>query len=215
MQKRIFGPSNYFIVAVGFITLIMAGCLGGLKQAPPEKRYYVLKAARPDTPVPSHTLDANLKVRDFRVSPDYAGRELIYRTGQNAYESDYYNGFLVPPSRMITQTTRLWFNDSGLFRHVTIPGSDVDAEYILEGAVTCLYGDFTISKTPHSVLEIQFFLTKDAPSGYEILFDKTYREERPLQTKSPAGLVASLNSSLDTILSDLEKDIRQALSARR
>ena len=147
MKRRVFGPSK-ILVALTFAALVMSGCLGGLKQAPPSQRFYVLKASRQDAPVSSFQADANLKVRDLRVSPDFAGRELTYRTGESSYEADYYNLFLIAPSQMITQTARRWFHDSGLFRHVTIPGSDVGAEYILEGAVTSLYGDFTIARPP-------------------------------------------------------------------
>ena len=162
------------IVIIGIFGMfpLMAGCVN-LEKGYPEKRYFILDASR-DEDISSPDTENVLTVRRFRVSPKYEGKGLVYRHGELRYESDFYNEFFVSPVSMFTEEIRKRLAGSGLFKHVVDPSSILDTTYVLEGAVTALYGDYRVSTAPKAVLEIQFFLLQETDSNPKIIFQNQY-----------------------------------------
>jgi len=189
------------LLAVGLLT----GCAP--KKSYPEKRYYVLDASRAgEASAPPN--EAVLSVRRFSVSPRYEGKGFVYRDGDLSYQSDFYNGFLISPSSLVTEEVRQWLAASGLFQRVVASASHLEATEILEGNVVALYGDYRETASPVAVLEVQFFLIKDVSARSEVVFQKEYRETVSLNERSAKALVNGWNTALGQILTALEQDLR-------
>jgi ABC-type uncharacterized transport system auxiliary subunit len=115
---------------------------------------------------------------------------------------------------MITEKTRDWLADSGLFGRVSSVGSRLESTYLLEGNVVELYADFTDKSTPVAVLEVRFFLLS-GPDAYEtIALSQTYRAVSPLADRTAEAVVEALSKSLAQILTRLEADVAKALRSK-
>lgn len=213
MTRRAHALSPLVIVALlACPALFLAGCLGALRQDEPPKSFYVLDAAPPPASLASPALEGSLLVREVRVAPPFNTRDLTYRLGPSSYATDYYHLFLAQPGELVTQQVRSWLGKAGLFRHVALPGSGLPHDFVLEGLVTELYGDFTDGQGK-AVVAAQFFLLDERTPGRRVLLSSERRLEADLPENSPAGLVAAMNRALTGILQALAADI-QALSAR-
>jgi ABC-type uncharacterized transport system auxiliary subunit len=138
---------------LGF-AFVVSGCA---QSATAERKYYALDVTRAGPPAKVHT-DATLRLRRFNVDEAFASRQLVYRVDEFQYEPDYYHQFLVLPGVMITEETRDWLANSGLFDRVTAVGSRVESTYLLEGNVIDLYADFRSKSAPVAIVAIRFFL---------------------------------------------------------
>ncbi len=194
------------------ILLATAACAP--KKQPPERNFFVLEAQR--------IADNNwyepkkiLSVRGFEVSPGFRGKEIVYRKGRGQSDADFYNQYFIPPGPMLTGLTREWLDDSGMFEAVIPMGSHKEANYILEGAVISLYGDFQEEGEPASVLRMQFLLLEDDGLDYRMLMHRTYHEQVSLPGTGAGHVVQGLNKALTRILSQLEKDLAAALQNSR
>lgn len=198
------------IFAVFCLFPLMAGCVN-LEKGYPEKRYFVLDASR-DEEVTVPDAGKILTVSRFRISPKYEGKGLVYRHGELSYESDFYNEFFVSPTSMFTEEIRKRLAGSGLFKHVVAPSSLLNPTYILEGAVTALYGDYSVSTAPKAVMEIQFFLLHETDSNPKIILKSQYHKEEPFIINTPDALVKSWNTALNQILAEFENDLKEYIS---
>jgi len=200
------------ILIIGIFGLFpfMVGCVN-LEKGYPEKRYFILDTSR-DTEISSPDTGAVLTVCRFRVSPQYEGKGLVYRLEELSYESDFYNEFFVSPASLITEETRKRLAGSGLFKHVVDLASHLDPTYVLEGAVTALYGDYRVNTAPKAVLEMQFFLLNETSTSPKIIYQSQYYKEEPLKGNTPDALVKSWNKALDQILTEFETDLKEIIS---
>lgn len=190
------------------ILLATAACAP--QKQPPERNFFVLEAARA---VDNHWHEPQkiLSVRDFEVSPGFRGKEIVYRKGRGQSEADFYNQYFIPPGAMLTDATREWLADSGMFEAVIPMGSHKEADYLLEGAVISLYGDFQERREPAAVLRMQFLLLEDDGPDYRLLMHRTYREQVSLPGTGAGHVVQGLNKALTRILTQLEKDMASAI----
>jgi cholesterol transport system auxiliary component len=183
--------------------LLVTGACVNVKQGPPEKRYYALtvtRAAKPDSNGTAYVL----RVKPFRVSALYEDKGFVYRDGELNYISDFYNEFLVSPGPMLTGEVVKWLNASKVFKTVLDTPSQVLPEYVLEGAVTSLYGDFRDLKNPKAVMEIQFFLiAADLPKA-GVVAQGQFRKELAITSPTASALVKGWNDALVGILIDFE-----------
>ncbi len=111
---------------------------------------------------------------------------------------------------LITEEVRNWLSESGLFKYVVDSTNGVEADYILEGNINQLYGDFRAPNTPKAALGIQFVLIEEVSANPKIVFQNNYRREMALSSNSPEDLVKGWNEALQQILTALEKDLRAA-----
>jgi cholesterol transport system auxiliary component len=196
----------FFFSSCLLLFLTLMGCTS-LNKNYPERNYYIFNVSiqqRNLSPVSGTVLD----VPRFDISPSFAGTEFVYRIGDLSYQSDFYNQFLRPPASLITEGARKWLSESGLFKYV-VNSSYGRPNYVLEGNVNELYGDFRAHDTPKAVLGIQFFLIDEAPANPKIIFQNNYRREVALSSKSPGELVKGWNEALQQILTALDEDLRK------
>lgn len=204
------------IAVPGFIGLclvlfVLGGCVN-LDRSYPEKHSYVLEAVRPGETRASIP-ETVLKVRKFRVSPAFEGKELVYRANDARYEGDFYNEWFVPPNALITQQIVNWLTRAGLFQYVMDSSGPLPATHMLEGTLTALYGDYRATPAK-AVLAVQFFLLHEASSQAEVLWHQEYRKEVDVMDQKPEALLSGWNEALRRILSEVEEDLARTLRPR-
>lgn len=192
------------------LVLIAGGCAGGTAH---DKQYYILEAARPGEAI-QPPIDASLEVHRFSVDVAFSTKGLVYRLDEFEYETDAYRQFLIAPGIMITERTRDWLADSGLFGRVLPVSSRVAADYTLEGNVTALYGDFSNESAPAAVVEIRFFLLENTDPTETVAVAQTYRAATPVRDRTAEVFVEALDRSLADILARLEADLQKVLIGR-
>jgi len=195
-----------------FVLFVFSAC-SGLQKSYPERNYYVIEANIGNPKVNNITSDAILKINRFNISPENkSSNEFVYRLGNDRVKSDFYNQFFINPRNMIGIQTIEWISNSNLFEYVFLSNSDVDEDYILNGNISKLYGDF--SDSPLAVMEIEIlFLIKDKENNSKrIIFFKWYTEEIKIASTAPNDLVEGWNKALTSILANLENDIIQYVS---
>ena len=198
------------LLALGLgLSLAAAGC-GALRREYPERQQFVLDATPPqsvDPPVRAGVLG----VSRFRASPLLAGTSFVYRTGEQTFESDFYNVFWTPPAALIANETGNWLRASGIFVAVVDPTSPVPRAYTLEGAIAELYGDYRNPGQPAAVMGLRFALLDAQEREPRVLFHKDYSVSCPIATQTPSALAAGWNAALSEILAALEADMRATL----
>jgi cholesterol transport system auxiliary component len=179
------------------LALLCFGCVS-LERSFPEKRYFVIEVqeSKPANPGNGQTVS----IPNFQISPRYADRDFVYRTSQTEYESDFYNQFLTPPAVMITEETRKALASSSGFKFVVGASSPLTANFVLEGAINALYGDFRSPGAPAAVLEIEIFLHNENPANPGIVLHKRYMKSVGLKERSPEALVRGWSQALEAIV---------------
>ncbi len=187
------------------ISMVLSGC--GSRTAF-NQREYILEASR-TRPQQEVSKDIILDVESFNIDTAFSTKNLVYRKNQSEYETDFYNKFLISPEDMISDKTRGWLSESGLFKLVLEPGSYSDATHVLEGNITALYGDFRERLSSKATMKIRFFLVK--LSDKSVVFTKTYESINEAQSKTAGALVEAFDKCLINILSNLEQDLQEQL----
>ena len=207
---RISHVLTFFCSSLLPIALAAGGCATATSH---EERHYILEAVREGNAVRPARV-GSLEVLRFSVDTAFAGKNLIYRLGELQYEADYYHQFLVAPGIMITEKTRRWLADSGLFHNVVPVGTRIAADYTLEGNVTALYGDFANESAPVAVMEVRFFLLENAGGGENAVFAETYKAASPVPSRAADDFIDAMNRSLVEILGRLETDLQKVLAGK-
>lgn len=188
--------------------LIVGGCTGG---SPRNEQHFILEAVRQGSPVRPATV-VSLEVHRFSVDAAFATKNLVYRLGEFKYEADSYRQFLISPGTMITEKTRDWLADSGVFSSVLPVGSRIVPNYTLEGNVIALYGNFTDEAAPTAVMEIRLFLLENTEGRERVIYSKTYRTATAVPSRATDDFIDALNRSLVEILTRLEADLQEVLA---
>lgn len=189
-------------------SLALSGCA---RPVSANSRFYMLQTSRPAAQAVREG-KAVLAVPRFTIDAAYANRGLVYRLDEHRYESDAYNEFLISPTVMITERTRDWLTQSGLFAQVLGSGSGAEPTHRIEANIAALYGDFRDKRAPKAVMEIRFFLLRiEGGADPVIVMAKSYAATADVATAGPEGLVAGLDRCLQTILTELEKDVAGAV----
>jgi len=201
--------SWFSVCAAAAAGALACGCVN-LTRSSPEKRYYVLEVTRPEAEEPSAGAPG-LELRSLRGSPTGMGKGFLYRMKDGTFASDFYQEFLLPPEKIVTERARAWLTRSGLFGYVAAPGSQLVPDLVLEGSLTSVYGDFAVDGAPRAVLEVQFFLLRERGAETDLLLSRDYREEIPIENGEPRSLLGGWEEGLGRILESLERDLRAAL----
>jgi hypothetical protein len=183
----------------------LAGCVD-LKSAYPEKRFYTIEATRsgPARTGPEGTV---LRVRRFSASRLFEGSELVHRTADAEYDSDFYSVFFAPPAAQVGEQAQRWLSLSKVFGTVVGTGSSLAETHVLEGNLIALYGDRRASKVPVAVLEVQFMVVGLSSDPAAVLLQRSYREEIALPRDDAESLVRGWGQGLSRVLGALEEDL--------
>lgn len=150
--------------------------------------------------------DLWLKIGAFSVAPPFDGKSLVYRVGDQRYEKDFYNAYITLPGDMISNATRQWLNQSGIFRIAVGQGSSFFPYYTLQASVDELYGDYRAK--PEAVVSIQFFLmVTNANSKNPLITTRRFTKRIALPDNTPQALVLGQQQALAEILQQFEADV--------
>lgn len=188
------------------VSLFCFGCVS-LERSYPDKRYFVIEVAGAKSGNPGD--GQILSMSNLQISPRYADRGFVYRTSDAEYESDFYNQFLSSPAVMISEEARKALAASSKFKFVVAPSSSLIANYVLEGSINSLYGDFRKPSAPAAVLEIEFFLHNENSANPGIVLQKRYLKAVPLKERSPEALVRGWSEALESIVSTFVADVSE------
>ncbi len=190
-----------------FVLVAASGCVD-LKAEYPERRFYTLSAERLGAAtVPAK--DGVLRVRRFTASKVCDGSELVTRTGDSEYETDFYNAFFAPPVMQLTEQVQRWLGAAGLFSAVVGGGSSLAETHVLEGNMVALHIDER-DKRSAAVLEFQVLLIRVGSDPAAVVFQKTYKGSELVKPGSPESAVKAWNVVLQRILMELEADLLKA-----
>jgi cholesterol transport system auxiliary component len=184
----------------------VTGCTG-LTKSHPKKNTFILDVER-NASETNIVLKSFLKIKGFRMAPQYEGKGFVYRIGALRFESDFYNQFFISPSVLLAEETREWISQAGIFERVLAPDSRLDAKYVLEGEVQALYGDYIEKDVPKAVLGIAMTLIRYEKHSPRPVFQKTYQSAFRLDKNTPESLVKGWNQGLHEILTRFEEDLR-------
>jgi cholesterol transport system auxiliary component len=191
------------------ILLVIPSCLN-TQSIYPEKKYYMLEISQKN-PATHKAKKGILRIAKIRMSPPYTGKGFIYKKCENTYDTDFYNEFLISPDDMLAELVRKWMASSGMFERVTCSPGHFKENYILEGAVTTLNGDYTNIDSPYAVLCIQFFLIKDSGLNYQLIFQKNYAKKVAIKKHNTQSLVQGWNKALKQIMIDFQSEMEKKL----
>jgi cholesterol transport system auxiliary component len=202
---------NRLVVRAVLLPFLFCSACVSLERSYPEKRYFVIDVG--DSAQPSKAEgNQTLLVSGLRISPRYADKSFVYRTSEAGYESDFYNQFLTSPDTMLSEEVRKGLAASPAFKYVIGPSNQLQPNYILEGSVNALYGDFRNLNAPSAVLEIEFFLHNEVSANPGVVMQKRYMKTVPLSGRSPDALVKGWSHALGAILTDLNTDLQKVKS---
>lgn len=190
--------------------VLYSGCVT-LERSYPEKRYFMIEASEG-----KHATDRGtsvLSVPNLYISPRYADRNFIYRTSETEYEADFYNQFLSAPATMISEEVRQTLASAAPFKFVVGSTNSLIPNYVLEGSINVLYGDFRNPAAPAAVMEIEFFLHNENPGNPGMVLQKRYRESVPLKETSPEALVRGWSEALEGIIDVFVADLRELVGS--
>jgi len=189
------------------VILFNSGCL---QHKAVVKDAFLLEVQRDNRSVQKSS-ESILAVQPFSIAPEFADKGIVSRTGDNQDESDFYNEYFVSPAPMITEQTRQWLSESGLFAQVLLPVSSVKPTHVLEGHIQQMVMDIRNPAAPQAVLEITFFLLQQQSRNRIVQFHKTYESTQPMKSASFQDYIAAQNAGLRTILSEMESDLASHL----
>ncbi len=199
------------VASAALLLAVLSGC--GLSRPSPVKQTYLLQAPAA-TQAAAAPRPAVLKVGTIAVAAPFRGKSMVYREGDLKYESDFYNEFFVPPSAMLTEGAATWLASAGIFKEVLPAGANADGDFVLEGFVSELYGDYRDAAKPAAVLTGKFFLIDNRVLSGVPVWQTELKQRVALSSRSPDALAAAYNTAWAAMLADLSRELAGAKLSR-
>ena len=187
---------------------LFAGC-GELKMTYTEKQMFRLCAGT-CTPEGQDSRAAGLPllVKRLDISPAFGSAEFVYRVGPNRFTQDYYNNYMTPPARLISDALLEALVNSPQFSPVSKNMIPKDV-FQLWGKITALYCDQRSPNALEAVVALSLNLDRLNKEGFTPVLAKTYSSRVPLGTDiSPNSYITALNQGLAGIVNDLLWDFQ-------
>ena len=191
---------------VAIAAVVVAGC--SLSRPAPVKQQYLL-----DPPAPVAATKAqptSVRIGNVNVAAPFRGRSFVLREADLRYETDYYNEFLVPPATMLTELTGRALERSKAFSRVVPPGYSADADWVLDGFVSSLYGDERDGKKVSADVTVSYFLFQSGGGSGMPVWTRDYHKHVPLAAPTTEAYAAALNTAFGEIFAELARDLAAA-----
>jgi uncharacterized lipoprotein YmbA len=193
--------------ALGAIAaIVLASC--ALNRPAPVKQQYLL-----DPPAPAAVAKSqptSVRVGTINVATPFRGRTFVLREADLRYETDYYNEFLVPPATMLTELTARALERSKAFARVVPAGYSADADWVLDGFVSALYGDERDGKKVSAHVTVSYYLFQSSGGSGMPAWTHDYEKQVPLATLTTEAYAAALNTAFAEIFAELTRDLAAA-----
>jgi ABC-type uncharacterized transport system auxiliary subunit len=191
-------------VLLGGVAGALAGCSVLPERPYEERREWPLEVRRPTTAVARPNAPV-LLLRALRAGPGLDARGLRTRLADGAEHIDNWEEWAVPPPQGVEECLREWLVASGLFSAVVVPGSQVTADFVLEGELVAFVGD-----EPAGVARVglSLVLLRAAGSGrFTPLTQRIMTVEAKLTGAGGPALAASLLAALAALLAEAEANL--------
>jgi uncharacterized lipoprotein YmbA len=188
---------------VALTAIVLAGC--SLSRPAPVKQQFLL-----DPPAPAAVDKAqptSVRVGTINVAAPFRGRSFVLRQADLRYETDYYNEFLVPPSTMLTELTARALDRSKAFARVIPPSYSADADWVLDGFVSALYGDERDGKKIAADVAVSYYLFQASGGSGMPVWTHDYKKHISLASTTTEGYAAALNTAFGEIFAELARDL--------
>ncbi len=190
-----------------FLSLYLVTGCSGLRNDFKDKNFYRIQGS----PMAIDTPEAGngLLVKRFSISPEFDTNSFVYRLSPTRFGTDYYNNFIVSPSRMITDVIQedLWA--SPLFSPAPIH-TMADVHFQLNGKVIDFYGDIQDKKKLRAIVTIRLILEQNTGGNFTQVLNKTYGAKVQLNAPDPSLLADGLGRGIVRILDAFYEDIHKA-----
>jgi len=199
------------VVAFGMM-LSLTGCLGLMNSKPEQEiveetpqQFYVIDV---DRGLKEHDRSQGrvLYLAPVVVTSQFQAKNIVFKVGDNAFQPQPNHTFFDTPQDMFTTQLQRWLTKTGFFKRVTLDEPD-QADYVLEVAVTGLYGDKRAGLPAQSILEMQFFMTDTNAETEEVVFQTGLHIDIDIAEMTPSNTVKGWKMGLKKLLSTLEDDL--------
>jgi hypothetical protein len=195
--------------------LLVSGCVSvDLKKPALDIKTYSIeldaphKAAFAGEPV-------SIRINAFSAVPFFNDRYLAYRSGETAYEQDFYNQLIAAPAKLIQDEVAVWLKGSPMVAVVVTPGVFSPADYAIDGRVLELSGDYRVESDPKAVLKVQLTVTGLHSGDPNVLFQKIYTAGIPMKQISAVALTEGWSQGLSQVVAGFEADFSAMLGKSR
>jgi ABC-type uncharacterized transport system auxiliary subunit len=188
--------------ALLLLGLLLAAC-GGAKL--PRDHYYRLEAAPPADPLAVPCLLGSLRVTPLRSDALTRGTVLLRSNAARPHEvlRDPYRHWVDSPTTLLQRAIADFLRQARVADVVLPVDTTLPADWLVGGRILRLETVVSAGGS-HALVELELNLVRGG--GREIVFHRSYREERP----SPAGAggaAAGINAALDGILERFLADL--------
>ena len=190
-----------------------AGCAPILERKPVEKQRFLLIAPPPEALAGPRT--GVLRVGLVRVSPPFQNRGFVFRTGDQAYTTDFYNEFAAPPGTLLRDVLVEWLRDGTHFASV-VRGTEAASGWLLETDLESLFVDARDpAAEPQAQIAIAARLLDASAADMPIRFAKRYETSERAADRSASAIAEAFSRALGRLLPELAADLDAASSRSR
>ena len=205
--------SMAYLAMVAIWIVSSLGASGCLSRTFPQKQRYVLEIEdRVADPTATAATSGRVRLARVRVSPLFARKTFVYRTGPSTYTEDFYNEFFAPPGTVLERAILHSLHGANIFGEVVEGAYRGPCDYILESNIERLYGDIRDRHDAKSVMTVIFKLRDATQSDRPVLFEQSYDIEKSVASASASEIRAGWHSAFSEIMSVLERDLRAHFS---
>lgn len=200
------------------IMLSLTGCFGGTNNKPDEalvatevpQQFYVIDV---DRGLKEHDRSEGrvLYLAPVVVTSQFRAKNIVFKVEDNAFQPQPDHEFFDTPEEMFTVQLQRWLTKTGFFKRVVVDKSQ-QADYLLEVALTGLYGDKREGLPAKSILEMQFFMTDLHATSEEVVFQTGLHIDIDIAETTPSNTVNGWKTGLKKLMSTLEDDLSSYFS---
>jgi ABC-type uncharacterized transport system auxiliary subunit len=201
---------QYFCLVIIAVSLMIVGCAGSGKPQY-EVENYILNYPAPLWNKPAK-INTSVKFNRFSIASAYNSANMIFRKDSYGLDSFNYSRWAVNPADMIADSLLRDVRESGLFQAVFSRHETDEARFVISGNVEEFF--LRMGKSDKAaVISISVLLkdTREKEIGKNIMFQKKYVREEPLQEPSPNGYCQAASLAMRVISEQITNDIYAAV----
>jgi ABC-type uncharacterized transport system auxiliary subunit len=149
-----------------------------------------------------------LLVRSLRAAPGLEARGLQWLQRDGSVHVDFYEQWAVPPAQAVEDDLRRWLADAGLFVAVIAPGSQLSADFILEGELTVFVAEPSAGRA-RAALALVLLDQRNSPT--KVLLQRTEAAEVRLADQGPQAIAEAMRAAIVEVLHRTEVAIGAAV----
>jgi cholesterol transport system auxiliary component len=189
-----------------FLAAIVALASCSLSRPTPVKAMFLLEPTMPA--VGAAPKPVSVRVGLINVAAPFRSKTFVYRDSELKYDADFYDEFFVAPAIMLSDATAKALSAANVFRRVVPAGATGDdAEYVLDGFASELYGDVRNPAAPVAALTVTFYLSPTNVVNPGVIWSREYQQRVAFSGAGADALARGWNAALSALLADLARDL--------